>query len=67
MFLASMTTYRPLLMRIKAAYDTALDDALQSANDHAHLLLELAAMPHRHVSAGQNKAPKAADSTGCSR
>jgi hypothetical protein len=51
MFIASMTTYRPLLLRIKQAYDTALEDAAGSAYDHVHLQTELSLMPQRHVSA----------------
>jgi hypothetical protein len=49
MFIASMTTYRPLLLRIKQAYDTALEDAAGSAYDHVHLQTELSLMPQRHV------------------
>jgi hypothetical protein len=45
-----MTTYRPLLLRIKQAYDAALADAAGSAYDHVHLQTELSLMPQRHVS-----------------
>ncbi|KAF6253169.1 hypothetical protein COO60DRAFT_1670071 [Scenedesmus sp. NREL 46B-D3] len=51
MFIASMTTYRPLLLRIKTAYDTALEDAAGSAYDHVHLQAELSLMPQRHAEA----------------
>jgi hypothetical protein len=50
MFIASMTTYRPLLLRIQQAYDAALGDAAGSAYDHVHLQTELSLMPQRHVS-----------------
>lgn len=49
MFISSMTTYRPLLLRIKQAYEAALEDAVASAYDHVHLHTELSLMPHRHV------------------
>jgi hypothetical protein len=45
-----MTTYRPLLLRIKQAYDAALEDAAGSAYDYVHLQTELSLMPQRHVS-----------------
>ncbi|KAG1675143.1 hypothetical protein FOA52_003366 [Chlamydomonas sp. UWO 241] len=42
-FLHSFTTYRSLLMRVKHAYDAALDDALASVYDNVHMRAELAA------------------------
>eukprot|EP00878_Enallax_costatus_P041414 GHUV01048172.1.p1 GENE.GHUV01048172.1~~GHUV01048172.1.p1 ORF type:complete len:101 (+),score=15.27 GHUV01048172.1:249-551(+) len=50
MLISSMTTYRPLLLRIKQAYEAALVDAIASAYDHVHLQAELSLMPHKHVS-----------------
>lgn len=49
MFISSMTTYRPLLLRIKQAYDPALEDATGSAYDHVHLQAELSMVPRKHV------------------
>jgi hypothetical protein len=40
-FLASFTTYRSHLGRAKAAYDIALDDALSSTYDNAHMKADL--------------------------
>ncbi|WIA19316.1 hypothetical protein OEZ85_003949 [Tetradesmus obliquus] len=51
MFIASMTTYRPLLLRIQQAYDVALQDAAGSAYDYVHLQTELSMMPQRHAEA----------------
>lgn len=48
-FVAATTTYRPLLLRIKAAYDATLRDAAASALDGAHLRGELATAPARLV------------------
>lgn len=36
-FIHSFTTYRPLLLRIKAQYDAALDDALESMQENIHM------------------------------
>lgn len=44
-----MTTYKPLLLRIKQVYETALQDAMASACDHVKLQMDLSAMPHKHV------------------
>lgn len=44
-FLLGMTTYRPLLLRIKAAYDPVLRDATASVYDNAHIRGELARAP----------------------
>ncbi|KIZ07805.1 hypothetical protein MNEG_0163 [Monoraphidium neglectum] len=40
-----MTTYRPLLLRVKAAYDPVLRDAAASTYDNVHLRGELARAP----------------------
>lgn len=48
-FIHSFTTYRPLLMKIKRAYDTALVDALQMLHDNVHMRAELAAQEQRQV------------------
>lgn len=44
-FLAGMTTYRPLLLRVKAAYDPALRDAAAAVYDNVQLRGELARAP----------------------
>jgi hypothetical protein len=49
-FLQGAPTYRPLLLRVKAAYDPALRDALGSIYDHVHLKGQLAEAPARAVS-----------------
>lgn len=49
-FLQSMTTYRPLLLRIKAAYDPVLRDAMASTYDNVHMKSELAQAPAKLVS-----------------
>jgi len=44
-FIRSITTYRPLLLQIKAAYEPVLRDALCSYYDYVHLFGELATAP----------------------
>ncbi|KAJ9528271.1 hypothetical protein QJQ45_014241, partial [Haematococcus lacustris] len=46
-FLHSFSTYRSLLLRIKAVYDAALDDALASIYDSVHMRGELAIAEER--------------------
>jgi hypothetical protein len=41
---------RPLLLRIKTAYDEALKDAAEAACDNDYLQSKMAMVPHRHVS-----------------
>jgi hypothetical protein len=41
---------RPLLLRIKTAYDEALKDAAAAACDNVYLQSKMAMVPHRHVS-----------------
>uniref|UniRef100_A0A061S9K7 Flagellar associated protein n=2 Tax=Tetraselmis sp. GSL018 TaxID=582737 RepID=A0A061S9K7_9CHLO len=48
-FIHSFTTYRPLLLRIKAQYDAALEDALQSSQEHVHMKAELAVVEQRRI------------------
>jgi hypothetical protein len=50
-FLQAMTTYRPLLLRVKAAYDPVLRDAAASTYDNVHLRGELARAPAELVRA----------------
>ncbi|KAI8465116.1 MAG: hypothetical protein J3K34DRAFT_525665 [Monoraphidium minutum] len=50
-FLQATTTYRPLLLRVKAAYDAALRDAAASAHDNAHMRGELARAPAQMAAA----------------
>jgi hypothetical protein len=40
-FLHSFTTYRSLLIRIKDAYDTSLDDAMAAVFDNMHMHADL--------------------------
>lgn len=51
LLMASLTTYRPLLLRIKHTYDDALQDAAAAACDNAYLHSKLSIMPHKHVRA----------------
>jgi len=50
LLLASLTTYKPLLLRIKHAYDEALTDAAEAACDNVYLHSKLSMVPHMHVS-----------------
>eukprot|EP00951_Prasinocladus_malaysianus_P004382 scaffold30748_cov43-Prasinocladus_malaysianus.AAC.5 len=50
-FIHSFTTYRPLLLRIKAQYDVALEDALESAHENVHMKSELAVIEQRRLRA----------------
>ncbi len=44
-----MTTYQPVLLRIKQAYDQVLQDALESAFDNIHIREELSMEADRMV------------------
>ena len=46
-FIHSFTTYRPLLLKIRGAYEEALQDALNSQADNIHMKAQLAALHHR--------------------
>eukprot|EP00873_Tetraselmis_striata_P044925 jgi/Tetstr1/465189/TSEL_000861.t1 len=48
-FIHSFTTYRPLLLRIKAQYDAALDDALESMQENIHMRAELTVVEQRRL------------------
>ncbi|KAK9808839.1 hypothetical protein WJX72_004735 [[Myrmecia] bisecta] len=50
-FIHSFTTYRGLLLRIKAAYDAALEDALASSHDNVYMRAELAVQEQRQARA----------------
>jgi hypothetical protein len=52
---SAVTTYRPLLLRIKGAYDAALRDALASVHDCGVLQGELAEAPGLMVSSTGRK------------
>ncbi|KAK9810464.1 hypothetical protein WJX72_011099 [[Myrmecia] bisecta] len=52
-FIQGFAAYQPLLYRIKAAYDGALDDALHCAHENSRLRTELAAAAQRHAAAVQ--------------
>jgi hypothetical protein len=41
--------HRPLLLRIKQAYDEALHDAAAAACDNAYLSNKMSVVPHKHV------------------
>lgn len=41
--------HRPLLLRIKQAYDEALHDAAAAACDNAYLSNKMSMVPHKHV------------------
>ena len=45
-----MAPCRPLLLRIKKAYDVALEDALHVTHDNVHMQAELAAQEQVQVS-----------------
>ena len=46
-FIHSFTTYRPLLLKIRGAYEEALQDALNSQADNIHMKAQLAALNQR--------------------
>ncbi len=49
-FIHSFTTYRPLLLKVRAAYEEALQDALTSQADNIHMKAQLAVLHQRKVS-----------------
>ena len=49
-FIHSFTTYRPLLLKIRAAFEEALHDALASQADNIHMKAQLAVLHERQVS-----------------
>ncbi len=49
-FIHSFTTYRPLLLKVRAAYEKALQDALTSQADNIHMKAQLAVLHQRKVS-----------------
>ena len=49
-FIHSFTTYRPLLLKVKEAYEEALQDALSSQADNIHMKAQLAVLHQRKVS-----------------
>ena len=59
-FIHSFTTYRPLLLGIKGAYEEALQDALASQADNIHMKAQLAVLHQRKV-----KPHLVADDVGC--
>lgn len=48
-FIHSFTTYRPLLLGIKGAYEEALQDALASQAENIHMKAQLAVLQQRKV------------------
>ena len=48
-FIHSFTTYRPLLLGIKEAYEEALQDALASQAENIHMKAQLAVLQQRKV------------------
>lgn len=53
LFLASMTTYRPLLLQIKRVYDAAVQDATAALSDNTQLQAKLSQVPHKQVRQGR--------------
>lgn len=51
-FIHSFTTYRPLLLKIRGAYEEALQDALNSQADNIHMKAQLAALHQRKAGPG---------------
>ena len=49
-FIHSFTTYRPLLLKVRAAYEEALQDGLTSQADNIHMKAQLAVLHQRKVS-----------------
>ncbi|DBA77600.1 TPA: hypothetical protein ACH3X1_009400 [Trebouxia sp. C0004] len=50
-FIHSFTTYRPLLLKVRAAYEEALQDALTSQADNIHMKAQLAVLHQRKADA----------------
>ncbi|KAA6419058.1 MAG: hypothetical protein FRX49_11021 [Trebouxia sp. A1-2] len=50
-FIHSFTTYRPLLLKVRAAYEEALQDALTSQADNIHMKAQLAVLHQRKANA----------------
>lgn len=48
-FIHSFTTYRPLLLKVRGAYEEALQDALTSQADNIHMKAQLAVLHQRKV------------------
>jgi hypothetical protein len=46
-----MTTYRPIMIRIRKHYDQALDEALKVSYEHVHMQAELAISESRQAAA----------------
>lgn len=46
-FIHSFTTYRPLLLKIRGAYEEALQDALNSQADNIHMKAQLSVLHQR--------------------
>ena len=46
-FIHSFTTYRPLLLKVRQAFEEALEDALSSQADNIHMKAQLAALHQR--------------------
>lgn len=49
-FIHSFTTYRPLLLKVRAAFEEALQDALSSQADNIHMKAQLAVLHQCKVS-----------------
>ena len=63
-FIHSFTTYRPLLLKIRGAYEEALQDALSSQADNIHMKAQLAVLHQRK--AGRSPPPPLSPWLRCS-
>lgn len=57
----SMTTYKPVLQRIRNQYDTALDEALKTTYEHIHMRAEIAIADSKQARAVDDALVESAD------